>query len=277
MTIENKLAQLAEDSKKLEDIKEETSEDTIENELKIDVSEDVAALVNGENLSEEFKTKAATIFEAAVVSRVKAEVAALKEEFDLQLEQLVEQRTEELREGLIEKVDGYLNYVVEQWMTDNALALENGVKNEIFESFIQGMKGVFESHYVEIPEDKYNVLEEMQDEIEFVKSKLDESVKENIGLKKMLDESHKVKAIQEFTSGMTEVDSEKFADLAEELVYESDESFKKKLQTIKENYFMKKPSTVVNSVVSDEPVQLKEEATVNKTMAVYLKALNGGK
>lgn len=277
MTIENKLAQLAEDSKKLEDIKEETSEDTIENELKIDVSEDVAALVNGENLSEEFKTKAATIFEAAVVSRVKAEVAALKEEFDLQLEQLVEQRTEELREGLIEKVDGYLNYVVEQWMTDNALALENGVKNEIFESFIQGMKGVFESHYVEIPEDKYNVLEEMQDEIEFVKSKLDESVKENIGLKKMLDESHKVKAIQEFTSGMTEVDSEKFADLAEELVYESDESFKKKLQTIKENYFMKKPSTVVNSVVSDEPVQLKEEAPINKTMAVYLKALNGGK
>lgn len=276
MTIENKLAQLAEDSKKLEDLKE-SGEDTIENELKIDVSEDVEALVNGENLSEEFKTKAATIFEAAVVSRVKAEVASLREEFDLQVEQLVEQKTEEIREGLIEKVDGYLNYVVEQWMTDNALALENGVKNEIFESFIQGMKGVFESHYVEIPEDKYNVLEEMQDEIEFVKSKLDESVKENIGLKKMLDESHKVKAIQEFTSGMTEVDSEKFAGLAEELVYENDESFKKKLQTIKENYFMKKPSTVVNSVVSDEPVQLKEEAPVNKTMAVYLKALNGGK
>lgn len=275
MTIEKKLAELAEDSQKLESL-EEVSEETSE-ELKIDVSEDVEALVNGENLSEEFKTKAATIFEAAVVSRVKAEVAALREEFDLQVEQLVEQKTEEIREGLIEKVDGYLNYVVEQWMTDNVLALENGVKNEIFESFIQGMKGVFESHYVEIPEDKYNVLEEMQDEIEFVKSKLDESVKENIGLKKMLDESHKVKAIQEFTSGMTEVDSEKFADLAEELVYESDESFKKKLQTIKENYFMKKPSTVVSSVVSDTPVQLKEEAPVNKTMSLYLQALNGKK
>jgi hypothetical protein len=272
MSIEKKLEELIENSEELKQV-EEVSE-----ELRIDVSEDVAALVNGEQLSEEFKAKAATIFEAAVVSRVKAEVAALKEEFDLQLENLVEERTEEIREGLIEKVDGYLNYVVEQWMTDNALALENGVKNEIFESFIHGMKNVFENHYVEMPEEKYNVLEEMQAEIEFVKSKLNESVKEGIELRKMLDESSKVKAIQDFTDGMTEVDSEKFIDLAEELIFENEESFKKKLQTIKENYFMKKPSTTaVSSVVTDEPVQLKEEAPVNKTMSIYLKAINGGK
>lgn len=292
MSIEQKIAELVEESKKLqesqeqieesaEEIVEESSEEVVAEsteesvgELRIDVSEDVAALVNGEQLSEEFKTKAATIFEAAVVTRVKAEVAALKEEFDAQLVEQVEQ----IKEGLVEKVDGYLNYVVEQWMTDNALALESGMKNEIFESFIHGMKGLFEQHYIDVPEEKYDVLGDLQEQLEEVKGKLDEAVEKNISLKKMIDESSKQSAIGEFTSGMTDVEAEKFESLAEELVYEDTESFKTKLQTIKENYFGKKPtSTVVTSVVTDAPVELKEETKLNPAMSMYLKALNGNK
>jgi uncharacterized protein CbrC (UPF0167 family) len=291
MSIEQKIAQLVEESKKLQEQTEVVAEETTEvvaeeqveevvaeeasaEDLRIDVSEDVAALINGEELTEEFKTKAATIFEAAVVSRVKAEVAALKEEFDTQLVEQVEQ----IKEGLVEKVDGYLNYVVEQWMTDNALALENGMKNEIFESFIAGMKGLFEQHYIDVPEEKYDVLGDLQSQLEQVKGKLDETVQQNIALKKTLDESAKSSAIGEFTDGMTDVEAEKFESLAEELVYEDTESFKSKLQTIKENYFGKKPtSTVVASVVTDQPVELKEEVAVSPAMSMYLKALNGNK
>jgi hypothetical protein len=291
MSIEQKIAQLVEESKKLQEQAEEVTEGETEvspeeqveevvaeevstEDLRIDVSEDVAALINGEELTEEFKTKAATIFEAAVVSRVKAEVAALKEEFDTQLVEQVEQ----IKEGLVEKVDGYLNYVVEQWMTDNALALENGMKNEIFESFIAGMKGLFEQHYIDVPEEKYDVLGDLQSQLEQIKGKLDETVEQNIALKKTLEESAKSSAIGEFTDGMTDVEAEKFESLAEELVYEDTESFKSKLQTIKENYFGKKPtSTVVTSVVTDQPVELKEEVAVSPAMSMYLKALNGNK
>lgn len=290
MSIEQKIAELLEESKKLQETEEQTeetiSEETVSEEvsqeteeesseeLRIDVSEDVAALMNGETLSEEFKTKAATIFEAAVVSRVKAEVAALKEEFDAQLVEQVEQ----IKEGLVEKVDGYLNYVVEQWMTDNALALENGMKTEILESFVSGMKGLFEQHYIDVPEEKYDVLGDLQEQLEHVKSMFNESVEQNIALKKMLDESQKTASIDEFTVDMADTDADKFRGLAEELVYEDTESFKTKLQTIKENYFGKKPtSTVVTSVVTDGPVELKEEASVSPAMSLYLKALNGNK
>jgi hypothetical protein len=292
MSIEQKIAELVEESKKLQEQTEEVIEDEMEvsseeevvseevedeesaEDLRIDVSEDVAALVNGEELTEEFKTKAATIFEAAVVNRVKAEVSALKEEFDNRLEEQVEL----VKEALIEKVDGYLNYVVEQWMTDNALALENGMKNEIFESFIAGMKGLFEQHYIDIPEEKYDVLGDLQEQLEEVKSKLDETVEQNIALRKTLDESAKLSAIGEFTDDMTDIEAEKFESLAEELVYEDSESFKAKLHTIKENYFGKKSTnTVVKSVVTDEPVELKEEVVHSPAMSAYLKALNGNK
>ena len=290
MSIEQKIAELLEESKKLqesEEVSEEETvseeviseeelveEETVEEELRIDVSEDVAALVNGEQLSEEFKAKAATIFEAAVVTRVKAEVASLKEEFDAQLQEQVEQITE----GLVEKVDGYLNYVVEQWMTDNALALENGMKTEILESFVSGMKGLFEQHYIDVPEEKYDVVGDLQEQLDEVKGMLDESVEINIALKKQLDESHKEASIDELTVDMADTDADKFRGLAEELVYEDVDSFKTKLQTIKENYFGKKPTTpVVTSVVTDGPVELKEETSVSPAMNLYLKALKGNK
>jgi hypothetical protein len=148
----------------------------------LDISDDVAALTNGEDLSEEFKQKAATIFEAAVITRVKQEVAALEEEFDANLEEAVAQT----QEALVEKVDGYLNYIVEQWINDNELALERGMKSEILESFVSGMKGLFEEHYIDVPEEKYDLIGDMEETIESLNSKLDEQVANNIVIKEIM-------------------------------------------------------------------------------------------
>lgn len=244
----------------------------LQQEIAVDVSEDVAALVDGEELSEEFKTKAATIFEAAVVTRVKSEVAKLEEQFDAKLATQVE----EIKEGLVEKVDGYLNYVVEQWMTDNEIALENGMKNEILESFISGMKGLFEQHYIEVPEEKFDVLGQMQEEVQSLKAKLDEQLATNVELNGKLNEMTRESSIAESAEGLSDLDAEKFRGLAEELAYDDAGSFKVKLDTIKESYFGAKKSTAqVQSVVTDEPVveELTEEKKLDPMMAGYLRAL----
>ena len=287
MSIDKKIAELLAESKKIQEqevvseetvseevseelVSEEVSEEVVSEELTIDVSEDVAALTNGEELTEEFKTKAATIFEAAVVSRVKQEIAKLDEQFETRLEEQVEV----IKEGLIEKVDGYLNYVVEQWMNDNELALENGMKNEILESFVKGMKGLFEQHYIDVPEEKFDVLGELQEQVSTAESKLDEQLAVNVALAKEINEMKRVSAIGEFAVDMADTDAEKFRGLAEELAFEDAESFKTKLQTIKENYFGKKQTTVVESVVTNEPVMITEESEVSGPMAQYLRAIN---
>ena len=296
MSIEQKIAKLVAESKEIKEeqviaeevaaeevVAEETveesaaeivAEETVEEaeELKVDVSEDVAALVDGEELSEEFKTKAATIFEAAVVTRVKAEVAKLEEQFEAQLAEQVET----IKEGLVEKVDGYLNYVVEQWMTDNEIALENGMKNEILESFVEGMKGLFEQHYIEVPQEKFDVLGEMQEEVQSLKSKLDEQLAANVDLNGKLNAMTREASIAESAKDLSDLDAEKFRGLAEELAFEDAESFKTKLETIKESYFGSKKSSVsVQSVVTDEPVveELTEEKRIDPVMAGYLRAL----
>jgi hypothetical protein len=291
MSIDKKIAELLEESKKIQEgqlddaelvaeeeviSEEQIAEETVAadtEEMKIDVSEDVAALTNGEELSEEFKTKAATIFEAAVVNRVKQEVVKLEEQFDAKILEEVEA----IKEGLIEKVDGYLNYVVESWMTDNELALESGMKSEILESFVQGMKGLFEQHYIDVPEEKYDVLGDLQEHVETVEAKLNEQVETNVALTKEINEIKRVTAISEMATNMADTDAEKFKGLAEELAFEDVDSFKTKLQTIKENYFGKKQNTVVESVVSNEPVSLTEETQVSGQMSHYLRALNGVK
>jgi len=279
MSIEQKIAALLEQSQNAqeeqveEDAEEEVEETSTEEpteELTVDVSADVAALINGEELTEEFKTKAATIFEAAVVTRIKAEVAKIEEKFDATLAEQVE----EIKEGLVEKVDGYLNYVVEQWMTNNELALEHGVKTEIMESFIAGMKGLFEQHYIDVPEEKFDLVNDLQEQAESIKTKLDEQLAVNVELSKQINEMKRIAAIGEFSGSMADTDAEKFKSLAEELAYDDAESFKTKLQTIKENYFGKKTTFNVSSVVTDEPVLLDEETkTVDPVMAGYLQAL----
>ena len=161
--------------------KEEIKEEEVKEELKVDVSEDVAALINGEELTEEFKTKAATIFEAAVMSRVTAEVARLEEEFEAKVATTVAEQIE----GIVEQVDGYLGYIAEQWMAQNEIALERGVKNEILESFVSGMKDLFEEHYIDIPEEKYDLLGEMEETISELEEKLNEEVATNVELTKL--------------------------------------------------------------------------------------------
>mgnify|MGYP003350013449 FL=1 len=236
------------------------------------VKEDVDALLNGEELSEEFREKATTIFEAAVLSRVAAEKAVLEEAYESKLQEEVET----IKEGLVEKVDGYLGYIVEQWVQENELALESGMKSEIMESFIEGMKGLFAEHYIEVPEERFDILGDMQEQLESLEAKLNEQVEKNVELSKEINEAKRIASIEESAAGLTDTDAEKFKALAEEISYESAESFTTKLQTIRENYFAgKKTISEVTSVVSDTPVEtLTEAAPIDPSVKRYLSALD---
>ena len=269
-TTEEVVAETTQEITTEEVVVEEVKEEKAAREITVDVTEDVAALTNGEDLSEEFKTKAATIFEAAVITRVKAEVTKLQEEFDNQLAEQVE----EIKEGLVEKVDGYLNYVVEQWIAQNEIALESGMKSEILESFVEGMKGLFAEHYIEVPEEKFDVLGDMQEKLEQLESKLNETVATNVDLTKQINEQKRIASVVDAADGLADTDVEKFKGLAEELTYEDAESFKKKLQTIRENYFTNKSTTLVESVVTDSPVITEEYKAVDPMMKSYLSVLN---
>lgn len=302
MSIEQKIAELLAESKNAEldqqvtDTVEEITEDTTEvvaeevvaeeaeettevvaeeveaeEELRVDVSADVAALINGEELTEEFKTKAATIFEAAVVTRVKQEVAKLDEEYAAKLDEQVAKSVE----GLVEQVDGYLNYVVEQWIAQNELALEHGMKSEILEGFVAGLKGLFEEHYIEIPEEKFDVLGSMESKIEELETKLNEQVATNVEMTKSINEMKRASIVDSACDGLSDTEVEKFKGLAEELSYEDVETFSTKVQTIRENYFSTKAQADVTSVVTDTPVEtLVEGKKIDPTMSKYLQALN---
>ena len=249
-------------------IKEEADEPTL------DIKEDVAALVAGEELSEEFKQKAATIFEAAVMNRVKQEVAKLDESYEVKLSEQVEQ----IKEGLVEKVDGYLDYVVEQWMEQNEIALESGMKSEILEGFVSGLKSLFEQSYIDIPEEKFDVLGSLEEEVDGLKSKLDDQMAANVDLNKQLAGYQVAQIVTDLSEGLVETDKEKFHALVEELEFDGVESFEKKAQTIRESYFTNKATTktVVESVVTDAPVTLTEESTkyVDPSIKGYLSVLD---
>ena len=237
------------------------------------VKEDMEALFNGEELTEEFKEKATTIYEAAVMARVNEEVARIEAEFESKLAEQVEKNVE----GLVEKVDGYLGYIAEQWMAQNEIALERGIKSEILESFVAGMKGLFEEHYIDIPEEKYDVLGEMEEHVLELEQKLNEQIAANIELAKTLSEQKRLEILASATTGLTDTEVEKFNALAEELSYEDAESFEKKVQTIRENYFTKKAATIVESVVTDTPVEVlteEKKPQVDSTMTAYLSALD---
>ena len=253
----------------VEDIVEEIAEEQVE-DVKLDISEDLFALTNGEDLSEEFKTKAAVIFEAAIVSRVKQEVAKLEEAFEARLAKVAEEN----QEGLVEKIDGYLNYVVETWIAQNEIALESGMKSEILENFVSGLKGLFEEHYIDIPDEKYDVLSSLGTTIEELEAKLDEQVAANVEMHKIISEAARVDIIKDACAGLTDTEVEKFTDLAEELKFEDSESFSGKVQTIRENYFTTKATNKsIDSVVTDEPITLNEEKYVSPQMAAYVAAI----
>jgi hypothetical protein len=236
------------------------------------VKEDVDALLNGEELSEEFRAKAETIFEAAVMTRVKSEVARIEEEFEAKLQESVAQNVE----GIVEQVDGYLGYIAEQWMTQNEIALERGMKSDILEGFIGGLKNLFEEHYIDIPEEKFDVLGEMETKIDELEAKLNEQVAANIELSKTLAESNRAEIVKTVSEGLTDTETEKFMSLVEELSYEDQASFETKVKTIRENYFTTKAATV-QSVVTDAPVEaLTEEVSkkLDPAMSAYAAQLN---
>ena len=236
------------------------------------VKEDIDALMNGEELSEDFKAKATTIFEAAVMTRVKAETARLEESYESKLQEEVES----IKEGLVEKVDGYLGYIVEQWVQENELALESGMKSEVMESFVEGMKSLFAEHYIEVPEERFDILGDMQEQLETLEAKLNEQLEKNVEMAKEINEAKRIASIEESTAGLTDTDAEKFKALAEEISYESAEAFSTKLQTIRENYFGgKKVIAEVKSVVTDTPVEtLNETAPIDPSVKRYLSALD---
>lgn len=253
---------------------ETTEEEVIAEDEAVDMSADVAALFNGEEgLTEEFRQKAETIFEAAVTSRIKEEVARITEALEAQYEAKLEEEIEKTVEGLVEHVDGYLNLMVEQWMENNEVALESGMKSDILESFVGGLKSLFEQHYIEVPEEKFDLVGEMETEIETLKAKLDEAVATNVELNKALNESTRESIVAEACEGLSDIEAEKLQTLAEEISFEDSESFAQKMQTIRENYFVKKAAKVETpSILAEETIQ--EEKSVPAEMQAYVKTIS---
>ena len=233
----------------------------------LDVSDDVTALVDGEELSEEFKTKAATIFETAVKSKVRVELEKIQEEND----KVMEDMAESTMNDIVEKVDDYMNYVVEQWMEDNQLAIERGLKGEIAEDFISGLKNLFEDHYIDVPDEKYDILEANLTKIEELEEKLNKQMEENVQLKKQKGELVKESMISDVADGMTDTETEKFQSLVEDVEFSDEETYKGKLQTIRESYFG--TSEVKTENVLTEEGQSETPVETSGTMAQYMSAI----
>jgi len=251
---------------------EETSTEDVVAEEEIvaeyDVEEDVNALLGGEELSEEFKEKAKTIFEAAI----NAKVAGIKEELEAQYEEKLAEEIEAAKESLAERVDSYLEYVADEWFEENALAIENGLKTEMTESFLSGMKGLFEEHYVTIPEDKYDVLESMVEKLDDMETKLNEQIEKNISLNGRLSEATADGILDEVSEGLAVTQKEKLASLSESVEFESEAQYREKLETLKESYFSK--ATVAKTETLSEGVDSAEGLESHSaSMSAYLRTL----
>ena len=213
--------------------KDESKAKKEEKEIEIDVSEDVSALIDGEELSEEFKTKAATIFEAAV----KSKISKIRKQIRDESKKDIEDRTEAMQKEMTEKMDEYMNYVVKEWMEENKLAVEQGVRNEVTESFISGLKKLFEEHYIDVPSEKEDVFESLVQEVAELETKLDEQTEKHMDTAKELNTYKAKDVFHEITGGMVDTDIEKMKELTEDVDYESDEQYKEKLNIIKNSYF----------------------------------------
>jgi hypothetical protein len=253
----------ADAEKKDEKVKEEKEKD-------IDVKEHVDALVAGDDsLSEEFKQKAAVVFETAIKSKVKEIAEDIQADYDKKLTE----ETSKSKDELVEKVDSYLAYVVEEWMKENELALERGIKGEIAEDFIGGLKKLFEDHYIDVPDEKYNVLEDQSSKIEELNKKLNESIEKNVELSKENGKLQRQDIIDEASKELAETQKEKFNKLAEEVEYSNEEDFKSKVATIKESYFGKKESTSeIDDVAAESNAEQPQDLT--NAMAAYSAAIS---
>jgi hypothetical protein len=248
---------------------EVVAEDAVEE--KIDVEEDINALIAGEELSEEFQSKARTIFEAAI----KSKIGELKEQLQGQYEQSLTEEVATVKKELTERVDSYLEYVAEEWVNENQLAIEHGLKTEMTESFLNGMKGLFEDHYVSIPEEKYDVIENMVDKLDEMEGKLNEQIEKNVALNRRLAESTADGIFAEVTEGLTDTQKDKLAGLVENVEFESEADYREKLVTLKKSYFPENAGAQ-----RDKSENLSEEANqpsyqqISGSMEAYLSTLN---
>jgi len=257
--------EMSHEDEKKKDMKEESEEDLI------DVSADVEALTKDEDLSEDFKSKAATIFEAAVKSKIND----AKKKMHASYEEKLKEEVETTKSELVEKVDSYLNYVVEEWMQENKLAIERGIKGEIAEDFIGGLKKLFEDHYIDVPDEKYDVLEDQASKIEDLEKKLNEQIEKNVEQNKAIGELKRQDIIDEASKDLADTAKEKFNKLAEEVEFSNEEDFKTKVSTIKESYFgaKKESSTEIDDVAVGNESQV-DPADLSNSMAAYTAAIS---
>ena len=248
---------------------EETTEEEVVVEDKIDVEEDLNALISGEELSEAFQEKARTIFEAAI----KTKISELKEELKVEYEQSLVEEVNVIRTELTERTDSYLEYVADEWISENQLAVEHGLKTEMTESFLEGMKGLFEDHYVTIPEEKYDVLNSMVEKLDEMEDKLNEQINKNVALNKRLSESAADVILADVSEGLAVSQKDKLHSLAENVEFDSEDKYREKLETLRESYFPANPGTP-----KDKPENLSEgtasepQRQVSSSMEAYMQS-----
>jgi len=255
---------------------EETTEEEVvaeEEDYKVDVEQDVQALFEGEELSEEFQSKARTIFEAAI----KEKVSEIKENLQTAYEQALVEEVANVRDELTERVDAYLEYVADEWVQENQLQVESGLKTEMTESFLEGMKSLFEEHYVSVPEDKYDVLESMVDKLDEMESKLNEQIERNVALNQRLAESTSDVILADVSEGLALSQKEKLASLASNVEFESETDYRGKLEKLKESYFPTNQTTSTPSAHSEtisEGTEVDSPQQVSSTMEAYMQTLS---
>ena len=258
------------ESKEVVSEEETVTEEPVVETPELNVEEDMTALFSGEELSEEFQDKARTIFEAAINSRV----ASIAEDLKKENEEKISEEIESVKSKLVERVDSYLEYVADEWLKQNTLAVEHGLKSEMTESFLGGMRKLFEEHYVSIPEDKYDVVENMVTKLDEMETKLNEQIERNVGLNKRLAESTADGIVSQVAEGLALSQKEKLTTLAESVEFESEESYREKLETLKESYFGQSVQKETSEQVLNEEAQAQD---YTGAMAQYMSVLNSVK
>src|SRR5210317_304288 len=263
---DKKEKEVSESEDKEKEMKKETAKDKVKD---MDMKEDVNALTDGEDLSEEFKAKAATIFESAVKAKLVEEIEKLESEYETK----VDEKVSEVKEEIVDKVDAYLNYVVEEWMKENELAIEKGLRNEITEDFIGGLKSLFESHYINVPQEKYDVIENQAAEIEKLKEEVNKTIEKNVELNQKIAESIRSDIIKDVSADLAATEADKLNGLAESIEYKDADSFRKSVETLKNSYF---PKSKASDNESNEVAENNADSDMNlsESMAAYTAAIS---